>query len=280
MAGLTDRPDAPPSADSVPILHRDSYGNVEIWICRTDAERIFSGAFWNDEEAERGKEWWIADGDDRNLLEHLDELNAHEAFAITTDALRNSGRLGGRVLDAGAGTCWSAALWSRLPEINRIDAVEFSWHRISTLAGPTIDALHGLPEKICRIFGSFTDIRRRDGTYDIISMAAAFHHCSEPATLIAELDRCLAPAGAIVLIGEEPVGAASIVRRFAANLIKRGKLCLSFAALFPPHPKIGDHYYRRQDYKRLFAAAGFAVRFLPVGRSNVAIIATRNGEQA
>ena len=257
------------------LTQRDASTDVEKWISHHDAADIFSGGFWNDEEVERAKQWWVTDGDTQSLTTHIEALGVYEAFAAATEALRSAGKLRGRVLDAGAGTCCSAALWSRLSEIEHVDAVEFSWHRISLLAGPTIAALNGRPEKISRIFGSFTDIHRPDGSYEIATMTAAFHHCSEPELLISELDRCLSPGGVIVLMGEEPVGRLAILRRFAADLLKRRRFHCSFEALFPPHPQIGDHYYRFKDYRRLFNAAGYDVRFLSVGNSDVVIVATR-----
>ena len=275
----SDKSDPRWPAGSAPELHHDVHGGVEMWISHEEAGRIFSGNFWNDEEAERGKEWWITEENHQKLLAYLKEANAYEEFSVAAEKLRADGRLGGRVLEAGAGTCWSAALWSRVPEIVRVDAVELSWHRISTLASPTIKALDGDPKKINRIFGSFTDIRRPDATYDIISMASAFHHCEDPVGLIAELDRCLTRDGVIVLLGERPVGAAMIARRFAASLVKRGKLHLSFSSLFAPVPEIGDHYYRPKDYVRLFSAAGFDVEFLPIRQPNCAIVATRSDKR-
>lgn len=270
MAGENGKSDA--------LTRCDVSTDVEKWISHDDAAGIFSANFWNDEDVERAKQWWVLDGDTQSLMTHLDALGINEAFSAVTHTLRSEGKLGGRVLDAGAGTCSSAALWSKLPEIEHVDAVELSWHRISLLAAPTIAALSGRPEKISRIFGSFTDIHRPDGSYEIATMTAAFHHCSEPELLISELDRCLAPGGAIVLMGEEPVGRSDILRRFAADLIKRRRLRCSFEALFPPHPQIGDHYYRFKDYTRLFAAAAYDVRFLPVGNSDVVIVATRQAQ--
>jgi len=270
MAGENGKSDA--------FTQRDGATDVEKWISHHDAAGIFSGAFWNDEDVERAKQWWVTDDDTQSLMTHLDALGVNAAFAAVTQTLRSEGKLRGCVLDAGAGTCSSAALWSKLPEIEHVDAVELSWHRISLLAGPTIAALDGRPEKISRIFGSFTDIHRPDGSYEIATMTAAFHHCSEPELLISELDRCLSPEGVIVLMGEQPVGRWAILRRFAANLIKRRRLNCSFEALFPPHPQIGDHYYRFKDYRRMFDAAGYDVRFLSVGNSDVVIVATRQAQ--
>ncbi len=261
---------------NLPVRHKDAYGDLEMWISHDAVSEVFTGAFWNDEDIERQKEWWVTEHEHQSLLEHLEALNAQESFAVAIQYLRGLGKLSGRVLDAGAGTCWSAALWSRVPEIESVDAVEFSWHRISTLAGPTVAALGGNADKINRVFGSFTDIRRPSGYYRIAAMTAAFHHCSEPEVLISELDRCLSSGGAIVLMGEEPVTTPAILRRFAANLIKRRRFRCSFEALFPLHPEIGDHYYRFKDYTRLFAAAGYNVEFLPVGQTDVVIVATRH----
>ena len=251
---------------------------VEMWISRDGAGEMYSGAFWNDEEKERAKQWWITNDDHRSLTDHLEMLGALEEFDVAIATLLELGQLRGRVLDAGAGTCWSSALWSRQPDIEGVDAVEFSWHRISMLAGPTIAAMGGNAQKITRIFGSFLDIQRPAGNYDIVTMSAAFHHCSAPDELVVELDRCLAPRGVIVLLGEEPVKWSSILRRFSSNLIMRQRIALSFQSLFPPHPQIGDHYYRPSHYSRIFGRAGYMVRMVPVGRKNWVILAARTGE--
>ncbi len=257
--------------------HDEGLVEVECWITQEEARHLYSGAFWNDQEVEKGKEWWIEDGSDGGELRaHLERSGSLAEFHTAIRLLKESAKLKGRVLDAAAGTCWTAALLSRFPEVDHIDAVELSWHRITFLAERTIDELDGIPSKISRIFGSFLDVHRPDHIYDIVFLSAAFHHCAEVVWLLAELDRCLAPNGAMVLIGERPVTWTAQAWRMASTLVRRRQLLFEYRELFPPHPETGDHYYRRSDYVDLFGGFGYRLHIERIGRKNHVLVASKS----
>lgn len=87
MAGENGKSDA--------LTRCDVSTDVEKWISHDDAAGIFSANFWNDEDVERAKQWWVLDGDTQSLMTHLDALGINEAFSAVTHTLRSEGKLGG-----------------------------------------------------------------------------------------------------------------------------------------------------------------------------------------
>jgi SAM-dependent methyltransferase len=97
---------------------------------------------------------------------------------------------------------------------------------------------------------------------DFAVLAQAFHHAFDPARLLEELRRVLRPRGVVLVTGEHRIGIA----RFTWRLLRHvGKQVLSgsiprvpgWAELFPPDPRLGDHYYSADQYARMFDSHGF-----------------------
>ena len=105
---------------------------LEQWIKVEAIDTMYSSDYWNDIENEKTKPWWITDKNDVKLINYLHSSGLKQEFDFTMDLVKE--KLYGNVLDIAAGTCWTSALLSLNNNIKKIDALEFSLHRIKTLA--------------------------------------------------------------------------------------------------------------------------------------------------
>ncbi len=165
------------------------------WIDRQKIGDIYTSAYWNDIEEEMKKEWWITDKSEKKLVNYLHSSGLFEEFKIAHKKLEERSLLRGNILDVAVCTCWTSALLSKSEAVKRIDALDFSWHRINQLAPVVCEQFKADKNKIQRIFGSFYDIKRNDEEYDLIFMSQAFHHADNPAQLLVECNRVLKTGG-------------------------------------------------------------------------------------
>ena len=130
---------------------------------------------------EAGRKQWAAFG--RNF----------ERFALQGD-LR-----GKRVLDVGAGRCWtSAAMVEMGAEVVALDILTKMYIGLET-------ADLFLSEKgifMERIQGDMHQLPFKDGTFDLVVESASAHHAEEPEVFFAEVFRVLAPGGRLAIVSE------------------------------------------------------------------------------
>lgn len=249
---------------------------VQSWLSETQLREIYTAAYWNDIEEERRKEWWIEDGDYarcRNYLEHsglMREYEQAEAF------IRGVPRPGLRVADLAAGIGWTSALLSRVENVAEVSAVEISRHRLERLFPHSVAMLSGRSDKIRRYLGSFYELRLEARSMDVVYLSHAFHHADRPQQLLTECDRVLRPGGRIIVAGEHEIGPRTIARRFAAVLLRQRRVVTDFRRLFPPDSLLGDHYYRRSDYRLMFGALGYSLQHRVAPSGNGLYIADKD----
>lgn len=264
--------------------------SVLSWIDESDLAAVASSTFWNDEEKEKEKPYYVTGRHDAaKLWTYLRETTSYyEQFEY---AVRMAERLGvapkGVGVDLAAGVCWTTALLSQIPEVDRVYAVEISKHRLTLLAPNVCDALDAQSDKIVRVLGSFYDVRLPDSSVDFCMMSQSFHHADEPLGLLAELRRILKPGSPTLIIGEDPIYPSTNLLKRLKNVAKIVvprrfyiappvyKMFPRFQELFPTDLETGDHYYRIRDYRRMFEAGGFT---LHQSRSNgfTVFVAIRN----
>lgn len=234
--------------------------NLEEWISKETIQSMYSSSYWNDIENEKQKAWWITDKNDQKLANHLSQTGLKQEIEFIMHLVKN--KLVGNVLDAAAGTCWASALLSQNTSIQKIDAVEFSLHRIEILAPITIENLNGDSQKIKRILGSFYDIKKEAGYYDVILLSQAFHHAQYPSKLFHECDRVLKPEGIIIIMGEHIITPWMKVKKIVKSIL-HGKPTTNTSKLFYNHDDpLGDHCYRLSDYEFLFFSYGYTMQIL------------------
>jgi SAM-dependent methyltransferase len=243
---------------------------VLVWLPKEALASVPTAEFWNDEEQEKDKAFYLVDGDPNKLWKYLREETTYleEYYAVLqfVDALGR--RLQGTGVDLASGVCWTSALLSQLETVERLFAVDISQHRLLKLAPAVFKLMRANEAKICRALGSFYDIQLQDASVDFCMMSQAFHHADAPRRLLVEVLRVLKPGGLVLMIGEAPVYPSLLWKRRLLNIVKMGvpsswyttkpiyRVLPSFEALFPVDHEMGDHYYTIHGYQRMFGEQG------------------------
>jgi ubiquinone/menaquinone biosynthesis C-methylase UbiE len=250
----------------------DNPGDIQFWLNGTTQEEIAFAGYWNNEEIEKEKDWYILNGNSNKLTDYLTRKTTyHDEFrSIVTFMETNGLRLKGVGVDIAAGVCWTTALLSRIEGVDTLYALDISRHRLEKIAPRVFDLFGAKQEKIVRVLGSFYDIRLPDASVDFCFMSQAFHHADNPDLLLSEVRRILKSRGLILMIGEQPVKGRAILKRYVKNSVSsclsrgmvpgRPRLLPTFQELFPPDTESGDHYYRLRDYVNMFARHRFMLR--------------------
>jgi len=247
---------------------------IEYWITHPEDNRILSSKYWNDEKEEEKKDWYILDGNTEKLMKYLkvESTLFKEYESITRYAEARHCHVRGSGIDIAAGVCWTTALLSRISVVEKIYALEISYHRLVKIAPAVFKLFHASTSKIIRVLGNFYSLKIPDESMDFCFMSQAFHHASEPHELLSELKRVLKPNGFILIIGEDPISDLRYVKAFMKNLVKLGMSSLGFKTnatkkifprisdLFPVDKVTGDHHYHIRDYRRIFREEGFELK--------------------
>jgi ubiquinone/menaquinone biosynthesis C-methylase UbiE len=238
---------------------------VRRWLDTDEIRAIEYSAYWNDEALEKEKEgFWTLEGDFERMETCLAEKTT---VARELEDLLREAAPKGTGADLAAGTLWAVPrLVSHGAEI--VYAVEYSEHRLLKL-GPGVLAHYGIPpDRVVLCLGSFYDLRLDDRSLDFVLLAQALHHADRPEALLREARRVLRSGGTLYVIGEHLVPDLPLRRRLrrtaAASLPEPLQMRL-FGRTVPPEPELpvdpllGDHLYRRGDYRRMLAATGFSL---------------------
>jgi SAM-dependent methyltransferase len=246
---------------------------IEHWIA-PEGEDDLQYAYWNDEAVERGKEWYVLDGDFTKMERHLDEVGLVEDLgACLREAETVRGRpISGVGLDLAAGTLWAARHLLAAGPVERLYCVEYSEHRLLKLGPAVLEHYGTAPESVVLALGSFYELQLADASVDFAFMSQALHHADEPERLLAELARVLRPDGVVIVIGEHLVTgrmqAMQALRKAAARLPARAQrrlfgreLEVTACGLAPEPDRVaGDHFHTPRQYRRLFRSRGFRHR--------------------
>jgi SAM-dependent methyltransferase len=238
---------------------------VRRWLDADEIRAIEYSSYWNDERAEQSKEWWTLDGDFTRMEAYLAEQTT--LARELDDLLREAPPLGVGA-DLAAGTLWAVPrLVAHGAEI--VYAVEYSEHRLLKLGPGLLAHFRVPPERVVLCLGSFYDLRLENRSLDFVLLAQALHHADRPEALLGEVRRVLKPGGTLYVIGEHLVSDPPLrkrLRRTVASSLPASLQVRRFGRIIPRWPElpadpvVGDHYYRRRDYHRMFAAAGFSLR--------------------
>jgi SAM-dependent methyltransferase len=252
---------------------------VRRWLDTDEIRTIEYSAYWNDEAVEQEKAgFWTLEGDFARLETCLAEKTT---VARELEDLLGDKPPRGAGADLAAGTLWAVPrLVAHGAEI--VYAVEYSEHRLLKL-GPGVLAHYGVPpEQVVLCLGSFYDLRLDDQSLDFVLLAQALHHADRPDVLLREVRRVLKPGGTLYVIGEHLVSEQRPLSRratVAASLpaFLQRRLFGGVVSRLPElavDPVLGDHYFYRDDYPRMFAAAGFSLRSERVYPQTLAFLAT------
>ncbi len=228
--------------------------------------------YWNDEEAEREKDWDVANRGFQAMENHVLRTGLAEDLRRSLEELesRFHKHPTGIALDLACGTCWAVPVLLKLHGITKLYCVEYSRHRLLKV-GTLVLRHYGVDlSKVVLAMGSFYRLRLRDNEAGFVLMSQAFHHADRPLELLRELKRVLRPGGCAVIIGEHRVRLARtyvrhVVKRFVGMFPRSAQIGLFGRAFSPetfplPHetdPLKGDHYYRTREYRQMFDEVGF-----------------------
>lgn len=246
------------------------------WLTDEQLDSIYTSEYWNDIEAEKLKEWWIADGRYEVCLEHLRSSQLLSEYQEAENQILSLNRGSLDVADLAAGIGWTSALLSKLDCVRTVHAVEISKHRIGSLFEHSVTMLNGNPGKLKRYLGSFYETKFQNESLDLIVLSQAFHHAESPMKLLAECNRILKPNGTVLIIGEHFVGIKKVVRRFFSYIVKKQKVIIDFRELFPPDPKLGDHFYKVSDYLAMFNSFGMKGRLVRLQSGNAMYVVSKS----
>ncbi len=258
--------------------------NIEHWLTDEQIAQIEYSDYWNDEEVEKSKEWYILDGNFSKMETHLKRtgLSSDLERCVRTLETDFGRRLVGTGIDLAAGNLWAAHYIFALGEIEKLYCLEMSKHRLFKL-GPKVLDYYGVPkQKVVLVCGSFYDVHLENQSLDFVLLAEAFHHAGDPLRLLSEIDRTLKPDGVVIVIGEHVVEyfpaylkhvikfliSRTMPEKLQQILFRRTfqveefMIFPSTSKLFPPHPILGDHRHTTRDYKSMFSKYGFRVKCL------------------
>lgn len=253
---------------------------TEYWLLESQITDVMYSSYWNDEEEEKSKAWYILDGDFSKMENYLENTGLIEDLRTCIDILNDQfdRQLAGVGIDLAAGNLWAIPHILSCSDVRQVYALEYSKHRLFILGPAVLDHYHVPREKVILALGSFYDLKVEDESLDFILMSQAFHHANDPIRLLEELCRVLKPNGTIIIIGEHIIHYYRILARHILKVIlsrvvpkntqtrifgkvlTKPKLIIPFKTLVPPDPVLGDHCYSDAKYWTLFSRYGFRVR--------------------
>jgi len=258
----------------------DSDYTVNVWLKEFEIKEIEYSDFWNDEESEKKKPWYILNGNFKRMEEFLEETGLKQSVMRSVEMAREHGvKIQGVGLDLAAGTCWAVPILFNHNSIEKIYCVEYSQHRLLKI-GPRLLSHYGIPkEKVELCVGSFYDVRLPDASVNFVNLVQALHHAADPVRLLQEIWRVLIPGGAVLVSGEEVLPDLTFSKR-VKHFVKwwiPWVLPHNFQKLlfpeFTPSGKMllrdrdfrvseedeaGDHSYFHNEYIAMFNAVGFS----------------------
>jgi SAM-dependent methyltransferase len=215
--------------------------------------------------------------DAESLWRHMSENTNQPRAAMQVDWNAVCPR-GATVLDLGCGAGWLTAMLSRRVEVARIIAWDSSPALLANLLPQMLSLLEGEADKVEPICGGFIPLILDDHSVDLIVMASAFHHCSEPLPLLAEMRRVLRPGASVLLLNETPWRVGGMLwfdlRLAASHLVRlvtgRGPHWPGSVAdnhvLYDP--ALGDRAYTMGNWHSLMREAGWHLHPIATGLSS------------
>ena len=252
-----------------------TYEAVE-WL--SGADRLRYADYWNDEEEERRKPFWVLDGDFSRMEAYLTEIGlpAQMEESVRVARVRFGRGLGGVGVDLGAGTLWAVPYLFRLGTVDHVYCVEYSRHRLLKL-GPAVLEHYGVSsDRVTLALGDIHRLRLADHSVDFVFLSAAFHHSDTPGALLSEIRRVLRPSGLVIVTGEHMTDGSrpdrlrhmakfvasrmlpdAIQQRLFGRSLQVARLMRRDEDLLPGDDRLGDHEYTLAQYEQLFSTGGF-----------------------
>lgn len=205
---------------------------IEYWMGSDEISHQDFSDYWNDEDKEVAKDWYVLDGDFEKMEKYLAKTGLVEDLHACISLLKDkyNATITGNGIDIAAGVCWSAQYIFK-NDVETMYFLDYSKHRLLKIA-PSVLEHYNIPlDKLSLALGSFYDIHLPDDSLDFVFMSQAFHHAKHPQKLLDEVQRVLKNGKPIIMIGEHRVDTETAP---------------------PPDKTLGDHYYTLSDYDTIF----------------------------
>jgi len=213
--------------------------------------------YWNDTVLEQTKAFWIQDVNDPRLLNFLQkETNLEASFRDGLTFIEERlGGVKGITFDIAAGVCWTSAIMSRFPLVDKICALDVSQHRLFRLAPLVFGQYQALEEKIWRECADLTELDIPANSADLVVFCQALYMFHRPVEMLRNVYRMLKPDG-VVMIACENIASPSPwhARAVAAARAWWRHAC---EGELPPPDSSGRHAYLDKHYRSFLSAAGF-----------------------
>jgi ubiquinone/menaquinone biosynthesis C-methylase UbiE len=128
---------------------------------------------------------------------------------LAQDELRSHVR--GTVLDLGAGSCWLSALVSRLPQVDRVIALDLSESFLLSVGVRVLKHLGADFSKVVFAASDFNEIPLESESVHCAFVFAAIHHSLSPIKTLQEVGRCLRRGG-VMMVLENPSSVRQITQ--------------------------------------------------------------------
>jgi SAM-dependent methyltransferase len=275
-------------------INTDGDYAVDHWLDEKQISELAFSEFWNNEEKEKSKEWYVLDGNFKKMENYIQERGLPDQLRIALEHLDSRGlALHGVGMDIAAGNLWAVPYLLTNPKIEELFCLEYSKHRLLKLGKAVLKHYNVSKEKIKLVLGSFYEIRMPDHSLDFVFMSQAFHHADKPKQLLSELKRVLKPNGIAILIGEDYLDLKSFrAKHFIKwplarlpGFLQNKLFGKTFAAkpFFPslenlkiPDPEQGDHMYFPNEYRQIFESSGFDVWSRRYGKESMVFVLTNS----
>lgn len=238
------------------------------WTDNNELKTLNTCQYWNNENAEKKKEWDIRDGNFQKMENYLTKSGLKNDLKR---ALRLSGLCSQKALkgiELGGGVCWSAPFVFHCLDMEEMQFLEFSWHRIAKIA-PLILEHYQIPEdRVKLVSGSFYEIKCPDESMDFVLLSQALHHADDVERLLTEAHRVLKKGRVALIIGEHNKGVkfclkcmTEILRDIVIGDYHSQRISLyGQSGCLAVDKRLGDRYYALWSYAKMFRKHGFTCR--------------------
>ena len=160
----------------------------------------------------------------------------------------------GEGLEIGAGTCWLSAELSKMPQVTKVHALDFSEVLLTDVAPEIVRLRNGNLDKIKFHVGDFHKLPFPDSSLDFVAADAALHHTDQMDDVLTEVFRVLKPGGR--LLGIHEPGIPSMLTPFNRFLVvQHGDHEKQYGVI--------ENIYTEREWRTSFEAVGFKVSFMP-----------------
>jgi ubiquinone/menaquinone biosynthesis C-methylase UbiE len=269
---------------------------VQYWIGDGEIQDIPYSKYWDNEEEEKKKAFYVLDNDFSRAEEYLQKTGLPRDYKRCLKAMKKrfGKTLSGVGMDLAAGNLWMVPLILNSGPIDRLYCLEYSHHRLLKIGPNFLKHHHIRKDKIVLVLGNFYDLHVSDHSLDFLVLVQAFHHSEHPEKLLSEMKRVLKPDGVIIITGEHAVYlwkgylkrilmylaskffSKNLQRRLFSETYDIQKIFPKRDEIYPPDPIIGDHYYTLGEYQSLFRKFDFDTLHLKYLRSPFRSFVLRN----